>query len=252
MKKDEGPEYEIKYLGCYKDNSSRDMKHGPKKYGYKGVDGPKKCHDACKQYKYFALQNNGWCSCDNTYGTPASTYKKLSDAKCGSTQPRSGKGWTNAVYTKQLKSVTSKHSKPALISQGKPTSMSSRSPYAGQHMGLSSKAVDGNTNQNWGGKSCTHTKSMSNPWWKVDLQANYKVSNVKVWNRSDCCGSRLDPFQVFVGSHKCGGNHSIKQGQSKDVSCGNKEGSSVKIQVRKGTKKAPLTICEVKVYGSRA
>ena len=89
------------------------------------------------------------------------------------------------------------------IALRKPTSMSSPSPYRGSKMGLSSQAVDGNTNQKWGGRSCTHTKQMRNPWWKVDLRGKYKVNSVKVWNRSDCCGSRLDPFQVFVGSQRC-------------------------------------------------
>merc|ERR1719478_2065382 len=60
-------ELEPQYLGCYKDNGSRDFKAGPKKYGYNGVGGPLKCHKACTNYKFFALQNNGWCSCDNSY-----------------------------------------------------------------------------------------------------------------------------------------------------------------------------------------
>ena len=45
----------------------------------------------CKEYEYVALQNNGMCSCDNTYSTPAtvkrkgkwtSKYKKVSDNQC--------------------------------------------------------------------------------------------------------------------------------------------------------------------------
>lgn len=51
--------------------------------------------------------------------------------------------------------------------------------------------------QEWSGASCTHTKSESNPWWSVDLQAATNVEQVKVWNRADCCQSRLNGFQVL-------------------------------------------------------
>jgi len=148
------------------------------------------------------------------------------------------------IFSKCAAAVAS----PALISQGKPVSMSDPSDQGGN--GVASKAVDGDTSQSWGGRSCTHTPNTRNPtWWKVELGANYKVNNVKVWNRSDCCGGRLNGFQLFVGSHKIGGDHGITQGGVKDVLCGNKEGSSVKISL---PRKDHLTLCEVQVYGTVA
>ena len=37
------------------------MRYGPMQYGYD----PSSCSEACDDYKYFALQNGGWCSCEN-------------------------------------------------------------------------------------------------------------------------------------------------------------------------------------------
>jgi hypothetical protein len=52
------------------------------------------CQKACPQYKYFALQNGGWCTCDNTYSTPANQYPKVADSQCGT----KGGSWRNMVY----------------------------------------------------------------------------------------------------------------------------------------------------------
>jgi hypothetical protein len=89
---------EIKYIGCYADNGHRDFKHGPKQYGYN----PETCSQACSDYKYFALQNNGWCSCDKTYSTP-DYYKRIDEKKCGTRTPALGGGWANAVYERKAK-----------------------------------------------------------------------------------------------------------------------------------------------------
>ena len=65
--------------------------------------------------------------------------------------------------------------------------------------GLSSRAVDGNKNTYWGGSSCTHTSRQFRPWWRVDLQKNYDVSEVKITNRGDCCSNRLREIEIRVG-----------------------------------------------------
>ena len=53
------------YIGCYVDDSHRDLKNGPKKYGYD----QQSCNTACQAYTYYSLQNNGWCACGNGYST---------------------------------------------------------------------------------------------------------------------------------------------------------------------------------------
>ena len=81
------------------------------------------------------------------------------------------------------------------IARGKNTRQSSTG-----YGGSSSRAVDGNRNNRYGGKSCTHTHRQRNAWWRVDLGADYKVGMVKITNRGDCCGNRLSNFDIRVGN----------------------------------------------------
>lgn len=45
--------------------------------------------------------------------------------------------------------------------------------------GVSSRAVDGNTNMQWSGGSITHTVGRGGDWWRVDLGAVYHVYEVR-------------------------------------------------------------------------
>ena len=80
------------------------------------------------------------------------------------------------------------------IAKGKKTSQSSTLYGAG-----SERAVDGNTNRSWHGGSVTHTQCTNDkPWWEVDLEALYLIDEIKVFNRGDCCSSRLNNFYVMI------------------------------------------------------
>ena len=59
-------------------------------------------------------------------------------------------------------------------------------------------AVDGNTNGNFFAGSVTHTNTDQNAWWQVDLGASATISSVAIWNRTDCCNSRLTDYWVFI------------------------------------------------------
>ncbi len=53
----------------------------------------------------------------------------------------------------------------------------------------SSKAVDGNSDSNYGAGSCTHTDvNIPKRNWAVNLGRRYHLSSVKITNRGDCCG----------------------------------------------------------------
>ena len=90
------------FVGCFVDDEDRDFCCGPKKYGYDMAS----CAASCVGYSFFALQNGGWCSCDNDYGTPLSMYFQVNDSECNAgrffnkTVPGIGFGgvWRNAVY----------------------------------------------------------------------------------------------------------------------------------------------------------
>ena len=67
----------------------------------------------------------------------------------------------------------------------------------------SSRAVDGNSQTTW--TSCIHTQKdvyFQNPWWRVDLGKVEPVNEVYIVNRGDCCGERLNPFEIRVGKKK--------------------------------------------------
>ncbi len=65
--------------------------------------------------------------------------------------------------------------------------------------GVSSRAVDGNTDGNYsGGNSITHTQAEQNAWWQVDLGVSSKISEIVINNRTDCCPTRLSDFYVLI------------------------------------------------------
>lgn len=50
---------------------------------------------------------------------------------------------------------------------------------------------------------CTHTfgtTGSTNPWWRVDLEELLPVSEIYILNRGDCCGDRLNGFEIRVGT----------------------------------------------------
>ena len=64
-------------------------------------------------------------------------------------------------------------------------------------------AIDGNTNSNYNAGSCTHTKTETNPWWRVNLGAVYEVYRVKIYNRMDNgFHIRLNNFEIRIGKKR--------------------------------------------------
>jgi hypothetical protein len=137
----------------------------------------------------------------------------------------------------------------ALVSQRKPTTQWPGTVASG----YSSRAVDGNTNNRFALKSCTHTNRSRNPWWRVDLRRQYSVQKVQVWNRADCCGNRLNGFVVRVGNSGawsrngwCGRGRNVRQGGVATVQCRGRRGRFVFVVLQNRTNY--LTLCEVRVW----
>lgn len=135
-----------------------------------------------------------------------------------------------------------------LLLKNKPTKQSST-----DQGGASERAIDGNRESKYAGKSCTHTKRENRAWWQVDLQETCSIDTVTVWNRGDCCGDRLSNFKVKVGksdvpgkNKACPGIHSADQGKSKTVECGGIQGEFIGIEL---ATKGILTLCEVEARG---
>ncbi len=66
---------------------------------------------------------------------------------------------------------------------------------------VAARAVDGNTNGAYGAGSVSHTRSEANAWWQVDLGAQYAISRIRLWNRTDCCSDRLNNVDVFFSAN---------------------------------------------------
>ena len=70
--------------------------------------------------------------------------------------------------------------------------------------GDAARAVDGNTSGNWGDNSVTHTTVENQPWWQLDLGSLQPIQEIKLWNRTDCCGDALADFYLFVSDQPFG------------------------------------------------
>lgn len=132
------------------------------------------------------------------------------------------------------------------FAEGKPTTQSTT-----DWGGSASRAVDGNTDQNYHHGSCTCTKNGGNEWWRVDLQQVVDVQSVQIWNRKDCCKDRINGARIVVGNsldhHQgkvCAVLDSISD--SRIYSCV-ASGRYVFVVNSAGEH---LTLCEVKVFGT--
>jgi hypothetical protein len=60
------------------------------------------------------------------------------------------------------------------------------------------RAVDGNTSGVYSQGSVTHTNNNIEAWFQVDLGRRMDIGLIKIFNRTDCCSSRLSNVNVFV------------------------------------------------------
>jgi hypothetical protein len=82
------------------------------------------------------------------------------------------------------------------LARGKAATQSSTLPgYASAGAG---SAVDGNSDGSFGDGSVTATNLDGNAWWQVDLGSSTAIGSIAIWNRTDCCGTRLSDYWVFV------------------------------------------------------
>jgi hypothetical protein len=140
----------------------------------------------------------------------------------------------------------------SLVSTGKPSSQSSDFIWGTQTI-ESIYANDGKYGQNWNNPSlCSHTQPLLNSWWQVDLLGQYTMTQVKLWNRADCCPQRLLPVKILVSTDgaswtQCGYlDGTGAAGAIYTIPCTG-SGRYVRVQLDKTDY---LTLCEVEVWGS--
>ncbi|XP_013883757.1 fucolectin [Austrofundulus limnaeus] len=122
---------------------------------------------------------------------------------------------------------------------------------------IASNAIDGNRDSTFFDGSCTHTQTMLNPWWRVDLLDRYVIDHVVITNRGDCCEERISGAQIRIGdSLKDNGIantlvatiSSIPAGGSQTIEFSPAVEGRYVVVVNPGSNKI-LTLCEVEVYG---
>jgi hypothetical protein len=60
------------------------------------------------------------------------------------------------------------------------------------------RAIDGGVHGSHPAGSVTHTVEGPDPWWELDLGRDVVVDQVTVFNRTDCCGERLEGFHLAL------------------------------------------------------
>eukprot|EP00301_Raphidiophrys_heterophryoidea_P009069 c13388_g1_i1.p1 GENE.c13388_g1_i1~~c13388_g1_i1.p1 ORF type:complete len:1190 (+),score=265.94 c13388_g1_i1:32-3601(+) len=139
------------------------------------------------------------------------------------------------------------------LARGKPTTQISTG-----WSGDSGRAVDGVPDPNYGASHCTHTEGVNEPWWRVDLGERRDVSTVKVLNRADCCGSRLNGLTARVGDDDSDWHNNAVCSQALNVCTGpdcwlqlacNGVISGRFVYLVIPGRAEYLTLCEVEVYG---
>jgi hypothetical protein len=146
------------------------------------------------------------------------------------------------------------------LALGKSATQSSTFP--GYPTAVAASAVDGNTDGNFFDGSVTATNLDANAWWQVDLGASASISSVVVWNRTDCCASRLSNFWVFVSDTPFAPNDTVDTLRNRPGTFGNSgsltpnppatittlgaQGRYIRVQLA-GTNY--LSLAEVQVFG---
>jgi outer membrane protein assembly factor BamB len=63
-----------------------------------------------------------------------------------------------------------------------------------------SDGIDGITNGDFAnaGGSFFHSSLEENPWWEVDLDRQFEITKVTIYNRTECCSERLSNFKILL------------------------------------------------------
>ncbi|MGJ8653615.1 MAG: discoidin domain-containing protein [Opitutaceae bacterium] len=115
---------------------------------------------------------------------------------------------------------------------------------------LASFAIDQNTSGDFGDGSVTHTNNEAQPWWQLDLEGTFDISEIKIWNRTGSSPARLSDYDVTlldVNEQVVWTNYQANYPAPSVSLFPGIAGRYVLIQLR-GTD--PLSLAEVEVFGT--
>lgn len=136
--------------------------------------------------------NLSWADCGETLADHYATIDRAQPEKAFVTM-HAGSGDCEAASDKFMNDrfyVKKTHRNVAL---GKSATQSSTG-----FGGSASRGVDGKKDGQWRNGGVTHTGRQTDPWWFVDLETETEIDLVRVYNRMDCCGSRLRDFTIEI------------------------------------------------------
>jgi hypothetical protein len=135
--------------------------------------------------------------------------------------PQSGAGPTGGTYSGSTDPAPSTSSVNLALGHS-----ASQSSYYFQPPRLeeSKGAVDGKKDGGYG----FHTQSEPNPWWQVDLGSANPVTEIRIFNRLDCCSERARTIQVLLSNN---GNNWTRVFANNGVVFGGKDGKPLIVPV---------------------
>ncbi|XP_075057129.1 uncharacterized protein LOC142143300 isoform X2 [Mixophyes fleayi] len=125
------------------------------------------------------------------------------------------------------------------------------------YLSLAANAIDGNQDSNYNHGSCFHSGYELSPWWRVDLLRSHKIHHIKITNRGDCCGERLNGAEILIGNSlanhgndnpRCAQITSLPTGASQTFVCYHMKGRYVNVIIR--GRRGFLNFCEIQVFGN--
>ncbi|MBF0276140.1 MAG: pentapeptide repeat-containing protein [SAR324 cluster bacterium] len=172
------------FLGCFKDQSDRDMKG----YYLDTADmTTNKCLDLCKSkgFAYAATQYGGHCFCDNSYGRSGPADNCTMPCKGDSNQICGG-SWANSVYAVNSGSQSDSPSQTPQISfsAGKKIPISQIAVFPNERKSDYQilNAIDGDTNtHSW----VTESYNRGSNTIATDLGGQQGVSRIRLWKESN-------------------------------------------------------------------
>jgi hypothetical protein len=132
----------------------------------------------------------GWANIPVRYPDKGGLRKVVIEVRALNPEPEANWAWNSRTQFRLARPSSAVH-----LAMGRPTVQSSDLSYS---TAGSEAAVDGNTDGNFFHGSVTATNREPNAWWQVDLGSSRSISSIVIWNRMDCCASRLSDYWVFV------------------------------------------------------
>ena len=107
--------------------------------------------------------------------------------------------WDNGVF--RLRDAGSWAGADAILAKSTSIARGKMTRTSGSLGGARSElVVDGKVNGNYQDGGVFHSALSLQSWIEVDLGAIYPISAVRLWNRTDCCGERLQDASVYISS----------------------------------------------------